>query len=164
MFFLASSLGCNRRNGHALLGLCLHLFLPYNPKAMYISPLAFKVIMSVSSKWIPYPRVLGFFLNSDPIPHHDVGRQDGQIHLLKGVDMQNANYNQRLTKERPEKNNCFAILSWRRNAKYSIIMLLRECCKILGRVVFNSYHIPSADTLLLFNSIGFNISRTKWVF
>ena len=38
----------------------------------------------------------------------------------------------RLTKERPEKKNiCFAILSWRRNAKYAFIMLLRVCCEIL---------------------------------
>ena len=41
--------------------------------------------MSVSSKSIPYPRVFGFFKNSYPIPHHDVGRQDGQIEILKGV-------------------------------------------------------------------------------
>ena len=45
------------------------------------------------------PEYLAFFKNSDSIPHHDVGRQDGQIHLLKGVHMQNTNYTQRLTKE-----------------------------------------------------------------
>ena len=56
MFFVETGNGRDDDNidGKPVIGWCLHLFLPYNPKAMYISPLAFKVLMSVSSKSIPY--------------------------------------------------------------------------------------------------------------
>ena len=57
---------------------------------------------------------------------------NGQIHLLKGVHMQNANYNQRLVKKRPEKKHLFRHLILTTNWKYAFIMFLRECCEILG--------------------------------
>ena len=92
---------------------------------MYISPLAFKVLMSVSSKWIPYPRVFGFFLKfwSNSPPWCWPPRRSNSP-FERGS--QNANYNQRLAKKRPEKKHLFRHLILTTNCKICIYYVFKR--------------------------------------
>ena len=81
---------------------------------------------------------------------------------------QNANYNQRLVKKKTgEKTSISPSYPNDELQNMHLLCFWENVVKFWDLVVFNSYNIPSADTLRLLNESGFksfNISRTKWVF